>query len=234
MGDAIVKPSILVVEDEEKIARVLELELEYEGYKVVKACDGLEGMRQFREQSWELILLDVMLPGMSGVDLLRRIRAGGGQTPVIMLTAKDKSEDKVKGLDLGANDYVTKPFQIEELLARIRAALRTKIIPAADNQGTMRLADLTVDEATHEIYRGNERLELTAKEFSLLAYFMHNQRQVLSREQLLEHVWGYDYYGDTNIVEVYVRYLRNKMDKGFQPQLLHTVRGVGYVLKDPR
>ncbi|MGI8315882.1 response regulator transcription factor [Halobacillus mangrovi] len=228
------KPSILVVEDEEKIARVLELELEYEGYSVVKALDGLEGMQQFREQTWDLILLDVMLPEMSGVDLLRRIRSVGDQTPVIMLTAKDGLEDKVEGLDLGANDYVTKPFQIEELLARIRAALRTKAAPPADDDKTMRLADLTVNEGTHEVFRGEEPIKLTAKEFSLLAYFMQNQRQVLNREQLLDHVWGYDYYGDTNIVDVYVRYLRNKMDKGYEPQLLHTVRGVGYVLKDPR
>ncbi|ARI76337.1 response regulator transcription factor [Halobacillus mangrovi] len=228
------KPSILVVEDEEKIARVLELELEYEGYSVVKAHDGLVGMQQFREHKWDLILLDVMLPEMSGVDLLRRIRSGGDQTPVIMLTAKDGLEDKVEGLDLGANDYVTKPFQIEELLARIRAALRTKTAPIEDDQETISLADLTVNEGTHEVFRGDEPIKLTAKEFSLLAYFMQNQRQVLNREQLLDHVWGYDYYGDTNIVDVYVRYLRNKMDKGFEPQLLHTVRGVGYVLKDPR
>ncbi|SFP30820.1 response regulator transcription factor [Salibacterium halotolerans] len=227
------KPSILVVEDEEKIARVLELELEYEGYRVVKAHDGLEGIEQFRKETWELIILDVMLPGMSGVDLLRRIRSGGDPTPVIMLTAKDELEDKVKGLDLGANDYVTKPFQIEELLARIRAALRTNALEAEDAHA-MRAADLTVNESTHEVFRGGDPIQLTAKEFSLLAYFMHNQRQVLNREQLLERVWGYDYDGDTNIVEVYVRYLRNKMDKGYDPQLLHTVRGVGYVLKDPR
>lgn len=228
------KPSILVVEDEEKIARVLELELEYEGYSVVKAHDGLEGMQQFREHRWDLILLDVMIPEMSGVDLLRRIRSGGDQTPVIMLTARDGLEDKVEGLDLGANDYVTKPFQIEELLARIRAALRTKVAPIKDDQDTMRLANLMVNVGTHEVFRGDEQIQLTAKEFSLLAYFMQNQRQVLNREQLLDHVWGYDYYGDTNIVDVYVRYLRNKMDKGYEPQLLHTVRGVGYVLKDPQ
>ncbi|SFM14289.1 response regulator transcription factor [Salibacterium qingdaonense] len=227
------KPSILVVEDEEKIARVLELELEYEGYCVVKAHDGLEGIEQFRSGGWDLIILDVMLPGMSGVDLLRRIRSGGDPTPVIMLTAKDELEDKVKGLDLGANDYVTKPFQIEELLARIRAALRTNT-SEAENAHALRAADLTLNESTHEVFRDGEPIQLTAKEFSLLAYFMHNQRQVLNREQLLERVWGYDYDGDTNIVEVYVRYLRNKMDKGYDPQLIHTVRGVGYVLKDPR
>ncbi|MDG5471226.1 response regulator transcription factor [Jeotgalibacillus sp. ET6] len=229
------KQTILVVEDEEKIARVLELELEYEGYIVVKAKDGLEGLQKFREEKWDLILLDIMLPGMNGVDLLKRIRHSGDQTPVIMLTAKDEIEDKVTGLDLGANDYVTKPFQFEELMARIRAALRFSKAPVEEKkEDGMQLADLKVNESTHEVFRGEVSLELTAKEFALLAYFMKNQRQVLSREQLLDHVWGYDYYGDTNIVDVYVRYVRNKIDKGYDPQLLHTVRGVGYVLKDPR
>ncbi|WP_041061881.1 response regulator transcription factor [Jeotgalibacillus campisalis] len=229
------KKRILVVEDEEKIARVLELELEYEGYTVIKARDGLEGLQKFREEKWDLILLDIMLPGMNGVDLLKRIRHSGDQTPIIMLTAKDEIEDKVTGLDLGANDYVTKPFQFEELMARIRVALRSSKAPVEEREEEgMQLADLKLNEATHEVFRGKDALGLTAKEFALLAYFMKNQRQVLSREQLLDHVWGYDYYGDTNIVDVYVRYVRNKVDKGYDPQLLHTVRGVGYVLKDPR
>ncbi|SDO16702.1 response regulator transcription factor [Halobacillus aidingensis] len=223
------KPNILVVEDETKIARVLELELEYEGYQVTKAYDGMEGLRLYREKQWDLLLLDVMLPGLSGTDLLKRIRSGDEETPVIMLTAKDAVSDKVTGLDLGANDYVTKPFEIEELLARIRAALRTK-----SDQQVMRIEDLTVNVNTHEVYRGENSIELTAKEFSLLVYLMKNKRQVLNRDQLLEGVWGFDYYGDTNIVDVYIRYLRNKMDKGYDPKLIHTVRGVGYVLKDPR
>lgn len=223
------KPNILVVEDETKIARVLELELEYEGYQVTKAHDGMEGLRLYREKEWDLLLLDVMLPGLSGTDLLKRIRSGDKETPVIMLTAKDAVSDKVTGLDLGANDYVTKPFEIEELLARIRAALRTK-----SDQQVMRIEDLTVNVNTHEVYRGENSIELTAKEFSLLVYLMKNKRQVLNRDQLLEGVWGFDYYGDTNIVDVYIRYLRNKMDKGYEPKLIHTVRGVGYVLKDPR
>ncbi|RDY71584.1 DNA-binding response regulator [Halobacillus trueperi] len=222
-------PNILVVEDEKKIARVLELELEYEGYQVTKAHDGMEGLRLYREKEWDLLLLDVMLPGLSGTDLLKRIRSGDEETPVIMLTAKDAVSDKVTGLDLGANDYVTKPFEIEELLARIRAALRTK-----SDQQVMRIEDLTVNVNTHEVYRGENSIELTAKEFSLLVYLMKNKRQVLNRGQLLEGVWGFDYYGDTNIVDVYIRYLRNKMDKGYEPKLIHTVRGVGYVLKDPR
>lgn len=223
------RPNILVVEDETKIARVLELELEYEGYQVTKAHDGLEGLRLYREKEWDLLLLDLMLPGLSGTDLLKRVRAGDENTPVIMLTAKDTVSDKVTGLDLGANDYVTKPFDIEELLARIRVALR----PKSDHQ-VLRISDLTVNESTHEVRRGEISIELTAKEFSLLVYLMKNKRQVLNREQLLGGVWGYDYYGDTNIVDVYIRYLRNKMDKGYEPKLIHTVRGVGYVLKDSR
>ncbi|CDQ19155.1 DNA-binding response regulator, OmpR family, contains REC and winged-helix (wHTH) domain [Halobacillus karajensis] len=225
-------PNILVVEDEKKIARVLELELEYEGYKVTKAHDGMEGLRLFREEEWDLVLLDVMLPELGGTELLKRLRSGEDSTPVIMLTAKDAVEDKVTGLDLGANDYVTKPFDIEELLARIRAALRTK--PVQQEVEEMRIADLTVNERTHEVKRGRKNIELTAKEFSLLVYLMKHKRQVLNREQLLEGVWGYDYYGDTNIVDVYIRYLRNKMDKGYEPKLIQTVRGVGYVMKDPR
>ncbi|WP_394218385.1 response regulator transcription factor [Halobacillus trueperi] len=223
------KPNILVVEDETKIARVLELELEFEGYQVTKAHDGMEGLRLYREKEWDLLLLDIMLPGLSGTDLLKRIRSGDEETPVIMLTAKDAVRDKVTGLDLGANDYVTKPFEIEELLARIRAALRTK-----SEQQVMRMEDLTVNVNTHEVQRGEDPIELTAKEFSLLVYLMKNKRQVLNREQLLEGVWGFDYYGDTNIVDVYIRYLRNKMDKGYEPKLIHTVRGVGYVLKGAR
>ncbi|SFJ46887.1 DNA-binding response regulator, OmpR family, contains REC and winged-helix (wHTH) domain [Halobacillus dabanensis] len=226
------KPTILIIEDEKKIARVLELELEYEGYEVTKAHDGMEGLRLFREREWDLLLLDIMLPGLSGTDLLKRIRTGGGNTPVIMLTAKDAVDDKVTSLDLGANDYVTKPFDIEELLARVRVALRSH--HTSPKEDGMQIADLIVNEKKHEAWRGDDLIELTAKEFSLLVYLLKNKRQVLNREQLLEGVWGYDYYGDTNIVDVYIRYLRNKMDKNYEPKLIHTVRGVGYVLKDPQ
>ncbi|CAH8768770.1 response regulator transcription factor [Paenibacillus dendritiformis] len=230
------KPKILIVEDEEKIARVLELELTYEGYEVGKALDGLEGFRLFQEQSWDLILLDVMLPGISGIELLRRIRSHDPHTMVVMLTAKDSVEDKVSGLDLGANDYVTKPFQIEELLARIRASLRMRRLPPAAEiePEWITVADLSLSELTHEVKRGEDRIELTPREFDLLAYLMKHARQVLSREQLLDGVWGYDYYGDTNIVDVYIRYLRHKVDKPYDTALIHTVRGVGYVLRDPR
>lgn len=230
------KPRILIVEDEEKIARVLELELTYEGYEVGKAHDGMDGLRLFREQSWDLILLDVMLPGMSGIELLRRIRSGDSETGVIMLTAKDSVEDKVSGLDLGANDYVTKPFQIEELLARIRANLRSKPKgrETEDEQDWLKMGELKLSERTHEVFREETSLELTPREFDLLAFMLKHPRQVLNREQLLNGVWGYDYYGDTNVVDVYIRYLRNKIDKPFSTPYIHTVRGVGYVLKEAK
>ena len=227
------KPNILIVEDEEKIARVLELELTFEGYQTGKALDGLEGLKMFHEQSWDLVLLDVMLPGLSGIEVLRRIRSHNPHTPVILLTAKDSVEDKVSGLDLGANDYVTKPFQIEELLARIRALLRlNREVDANIDEDWLQVADLKMNEITREVIRQEDRIELTPREFDLLAYLMKNSRHVLNREQLLNGVWGYDYYGETNIVDVYIRYLRNKIDKKYDPPLIHTVRGVGYVLKE--
>lgn len=230
------KNHILIVEDEEKIARLLELELTYEGYQIGKANDGIEGLRMFREHPWDLVLLDVMLPGVSGIEVLRRIRSGDQSTPVILLTAKDSVEDKVSGLDLGANDYITKPFQIEEVLARIRATLRLhhKQDHVDLDQEWLQVADLKMSEVTREVIRGEDSIELTPREFDLLVFLMKNYRQVLSREQLLSGVWGYDYYGDTNIVDVYIRYLRNKIDKPYDLALIHTVRGVGYVLRDSR
>lgn len=228
--------SILVVEDEEKIARLLELELKYEGYQVTKAGDGIEALEAYRSGKWDLILLDIMLPGLSGIELLRRIRANDFDTPVILLTAKSSVEDKVSGLDLGADDYITKPFQIEELLARIRAALRIKSVRGKKEEDgeTMQLLDLKVNEKTREVYRVGESIELTKREFDLLAYLLKNKRQVLTREQIVESVWGYDYYGDTNVVDVYIRYLRKKIDRPEFKPLIHTVRGVGYVLKEPK
>ncbi len=232
------KQRILIVEDEEKIARVLELELTYEGYETGKAFDGSTGLQLFLEESWDLVLLDIMLPGISGIEVLRRIRAANSATPVILLTAKDSVEDKVSGLDLGANDYVTKPFQIEELLARIRVALRSKPTHSTSGQEQiedwLRVGDLKLNEGTYEVIRRDDAIELTPREFDLLAYLMKHPRQVLNREQLLNAVWGYDYYGDTNIVDVYIRYLRNKMDKPYDEPLIHTVRGVGYVMKESK
>ncbi|OXS78357.1 response regulator transcription factor [Domibacillus enclensis] len=217
---------ILIVEDEERIARVLELELEHEGYETKKVLDGLDALSAFREGEYDLVLLDVMLPGMDGMSVLRRIRQGS-DVPVIMLTAKDEIADKVSGLDLGASDYVTKPFDMEELLARVRAALR-KAVPAT----TLAAADLTVNEEAREVTRAGQLIDLTPREYELLLYLLKNKRHVLSREQLLDGVWGYDYYGDTNVVDVYIRYVRNKVDKPFDRALIQTVRGVGYVLKE--
>ncbi|MCR2806606.1 response regulator transcription factor [Paenibacillus soyae] len=229
--------SILIVEDEEKIARLLEIELECEGYRVGKAGNGVEALEKFRAGDWHLVLLDVMLPGMSGFELLRRIRQSDADTPVILLTAKGSVEDKVAGLDQGANDYITKPFQIEELLARIRAALRLR--PAggtaeasAEKEAWLTAADLKLNESTREVSRSGASIELTPREFDLLVYLLRNKRQVLNRDQILQAVWGYDYYGDTNVVDVYIRYVRKKVDHGFGQELIHTVRGVGYVLKD--
>ena len=228
------KSSILIVEDEEKILRLLELELEYEGYEVGKAADGLKAFELFQSKEWDLILLDIMLPGISGIELLRRIRSQNAYTPVILLTAKSSVEDKVSGLDLGANDYITKPFQIEELLARIRVALRMGPQKTQEEEAlpTLQLADLQVNEQTRQVSRGDVTIELTPREFDLLVYLLKNKSLVLNREQIIESVWGYDYYGETNVVDVYIRYIRKKVDLPGVKPLIHTVRGVGYVLRE--
>ncbi|MBQ6257202.1 MAG: response regulator transcription factor [Clostridia bacterium] len=221
---------ILLVEDEEKLARFVELELKHEGYAVDKAFDGRTGLEMAEGGDYDLLLLDIMLPGLNGLEVLRRLRKTK-QTPVIMLTARDAVMDKVTGLDMGADDYVTKPFSIEELLARIRAALRKQSAQKQDS-GLLSCGGLTVDVSRHRVTRDGKDIELTGREFSLLQYFMENKTIVLTRDQLLEKVWGYEYLGETNVVDVYVRYLRGKIDDGFEPKLLQTVRGVGYVLRD--
>lgn len=229
--------SILILEDEEKIARVLQLELEHEGYQTAIDGDGASGLEKISQQSWDLILLDIMLPRVSGTQVLRKMRDNGNPTPVIMLTAKDTLSDKVKGLDLGANDYITKPFHTEELLARIRACLRTTPQPPVegpDNNPCLQVGELMVNPSTREVHRANTQIELTPREFDLLVYFMENVRQVLAREQIIEHVWGYDFFGEPNVVDVYVRYLRKKVDKDFDSAYIHTVRGVGYTLRENR
>ncbi|MEK3702384.1 response regulator [Paenibacillus sp. LMG 31459] len=225
--------SILVVEDEVRIARLLQIELECEGYRVSIAGSGHQGLELYQEQQPDLLLLDVMLPGFSGIELLRRIRANDADTPVLLLTAKSSVEDKVSGLDLGANDYITKPFQIEELLARVRAALRLASgRKTAETDSWLRADDLELNEATREVMRAGRRIELTPREFDLLVFLLKNKRQVLNREQIMTAVWGYDYYGDTNVVDVYIRYVRKKLTQDNQEELIHTVRGIGYVLKD--
>lgn len=221
---------ILVVEDEQQIARVLELELTFEGYEVVKAFDGKEGLEAFSSQSFDLVLLDIMLPGFSGLDVLRRIRHVSS-VPVIMITARDTVQDKVAGLDLGANDYITKPFATEEVLARIRATLRDKENGDAEN-AQLSIKGVEINETSHTVSVNGTSVELTKREFDLLAYLFQNRDVVLSRETLLNKVWGYDYQGETNVVDVYIRYLRSKIDQPFEIPLISTVRGVGYVVRE--
>ncbi|MFA1714128.1 response regulator transcription factor [Peribacillus frigoritolerans] len=226
---------ILIIEDEEKIARVLQLELNHEGYQTESAFTGKAGLERAEAEEWDLILLDVMLPELNGIEVLRRYRKKNGSTPVILLTARDAVPDKVNGLDHGANDYVTKPFEIEELLARIRACFRTNVreIQSEGEVDELRIHDLKLNLGTRDIQRQGNRIELTSREFDLLVYLLQNKNQVLSREQILTHVWGYDFAGDTNVVDVYIRYLRKKIDYPFELQLIHTYRGVGYSLKEP-
>lgn len=228
---------LLIIEDEESIARVLQLELEFEGYEVSACYTGTDGLIMYREQEWDLVLLDLMLPGLNGLDVLRRIRADETMTPVILLTAKSDMEDKVSGLDLGANDYVTKPFEIEELLARIRAALRFSTKGKSEVEEDVHLHEfngLSIQDLTREVRCNGALVELTPREYDLLFHLLKHPNQVLTREQLLDAVWGYDYFGDTNVVDVYVRYVRKKIDPECGPSFIHTVRGVGYALKDLR
>lgn len=220
---------ILVVEDEAKLAQFIELELKYEGYQVTVANDGFTGITMAREIKPDLIILDWMLPGLSGLELCRRLRTTGDKVPVILLTAKDDVNDRVAGLDAGADDYVLKPFSVEELLARVRAHLRRTQEP---NPDLLMFEDLTLNRSTREVFRGNRLIELTAKEFDLLEYLIVHPRQVLTRDRILETVWGYDFMGDSNIIEVYIRYLRLKLEANNEKRLIQTVRGVGYVLRE--
>ncbi len=221
--------NILIVEDEAKLAQFIELELKYEGYQVTVTNDGFSGLTTAREIKPDLIILDWMLPGLSGLELCRRLRTTGDKVPVILLTAKDDVSDRVAGLDAGADDYVLKPFSVEELLARVRAHLRRTQEP---NPDLLMFDDLSLNRSTREVFRGNREIELTAKEFDLLEYLMAHPRQVLTRDRILETVWGYDFMGDSNIIEVYVRYLRLKLEADSEKRLIQTVRGVGYVLRD--
>ncbi|MFC4556758.1 response regulator transcription factor [Virgibacillus kekensis] len=224
-------PHILIVEDDQKISRVLQLELEYENYKTETANDGKRALKLMEEKEWDLILLDIMIPELSGLEVLRRIRKTDQMTPIILVTARDQVFDKVSGLDSGANDYITKPFQIEELLARIRVHLRVPKL-TKEVQNILSVGDLTVDLDGHEVRREERLIELTAREFDLLSCLLKNKNIVMTREQLIEQVWGFDYYGETNVVDVYIRYLRQKIDKNYDPAYIQTVRGVGYTIKD--
>ena len=220
---------ILIIEDEEKIARFIELELGYEGYTTTKAFDGRTGLELAETGEFDLVLLDIMLPQLSGMEVLRRLRRTSS-IPIIMLTARDSVVDKVSGLDSGASDYITKPFAIEELLARIRTALR-KTMP---EHLVLSSSGLLLDTARHTVTVMGTPIDLTKREFDLLHYLLKNKGLVISRETLLENVWGFDFAGETNAVDVYVRFLRGKIDEVFDIKLIHTVRGVGYVIKDEK
>lgn len=220
---------ILIIEDEVKIARFIELELQHEGYSAEQANDGRVGLEMAVNGNYDLIILDVMLPSLNGMEVLRRLRQSL-ETPVIMLTAKDEITDKVMGLDLGADDYMTKPFAIEELLARIRTALKRKR-PLSPSPNQIVIGCLKIDLDKHSVVYNDQYIDLTKTEYDLLKYLVENRNIVLTRDKIEEMVWGFDYHGDTNIVDVYIRYLRSKIDDKYGVKLIHTVRGVGYIFK---
>ena len=226
--------NILIVEDEQKISRFVTLELEHEGYKVESCEDGRAGLDLALSKNYDLIILDVMLPSLSGIEILRRLRAVK-TTPVLILTARDQVMDKVMGLDFGADDYMTKPFAIEELLARVRALLKRKSGAAAAGDDTERsVGKLVISTAKHSVTYDGASVELTRKEYDLLLYLVENKNKVLSRDRILDVVWGYDFYGDTNVVDVYIRYLRSKIDDRFGIKLIETLRGTGYIIRSEK
>lgn len=226
------KKHILIVEDEKKIARFLQIELEHAGFQVSIETNGIAAQDKIMNNVYDLILLDIMLPGLDGFELCHRIRERSN-IPIIMVTAKDKIKDKVEGLDMGADDYLTKPFALPELLARIRNAMRKHISMVKETaEETMGVKNLILNPQNHEVYVHSQVVSLTKKEYELLEYLVKNKGRVISREKILQVVWGYEYMGDTNVVDVYIRYLRSKLDDKFEEKYIHTIRGVGYVVKD--
>ena len=223
---------IMIVEDEKRIARFLQMELEHEGFETESEENGRRAYERIVQEQYDLVLLDIMLPDMDGLEVCRRVREIS-DVPIIMLTAKDDIEDKVSGLDIGADDYITKPFAIQELLARVRAAIRIHKTNEMGNRDERVLAvkDLVLYPGRYEVRVKGELVELTKKEYSLLEYMLRNKPNVLTRDQILQEVWGYDYVGDTNVVDVYIRYLRAKIDERFDDKYIYTVRGVGYAVK---
>ncbi|MCH3958250.1 MAG: response regulator transcription factor [Selenomonas sp.] len=228
------KPRIFIVEDERRIARFLQIELEHEGYETATEENGLRAFERIAQEEYDLVLLDIMLPEMDGMTICRKVREIS-DIPIIMLTARDDVEDKVNGLDIGADDYMTKPFAIQELLARVRNALR-KQRSGENGEGPegekLQVKDLIMYPSRYEVTVQGEEVQLTKKEYSLLEYLLRNKRNVLTRDQILQEVWGYDYTGDTNVVDVYIRYLRAKIDDHFNVKYIYTVRGVGYAIKE--
>jgi len=221
---------VLVVDDEPALSELLSMALRYEGWDVRTAADGLAAVRAARDFRPDAVVLDMMLPDLDGLEVLRRLRADGGDVPVLFLTAKDAVEDRVAGLTAGGDDYVTKPFSLEEVVARLRALVRRTAVLVGDSDSVLTVGDLTLDEDSHEVFRGGDAIRLTATEFELLRYFMRNPRRVLTKAQILDRVWNYDFGGQANVVELYVSYLRKKIDAGREP-MIHTLRGAGYVLK---
>ena len=220
---------VLLVEDEKKVASFIKKGLEEHGYAVDYGSDGKSGLLMALDQIHDLVILDINLPEIDGLNVLREMRAKKVVTPVLLLTVRATIEDKVIGLDTGADDYLAKPFSFEELLARVRALLRR----GTDTKSPVfTVADLVLDPASRQVYRGGDRIELTSKEFAILEYFMRNSGRVLTRTMIIDHVWDYDFDADTNVVDVYVNYLRKKIDAPYEPKLLHTVRGTGYVLRE--
>lgn len=230
------KKKILIVDDEQKISRFLELELNYEGYDVITANNGRDGFEKGQQEDVDLIVLDLMLPKLSGTEVCRRLRRIS-DVPIIMLTAKDDISDKINGLDIGADDYMTKPFEVEELLARIRVLLKRKFVSRNSheeivNENKLSVGKLQLNKDSFIVKYEEETIDLTKKEFEFLQYLLSNKNIVLTREKILDNVWGYDYYGDTNVIDVYVRYLRSKIDQKYKDTIIETVRGVGYTIRD--
>lgn len=219
---------ILIAEDEKDLNRLLKKRLEENSYTVDACLNGEEALADLEMAEYDAVILDIMMPVTDGLTVLRRLRSGGNHVPVLLLTARDSIEDRVEGLDAGADDYLVKPFAFEELLARIRVMLRKN---TAVSDTVCRAADLTVHLDSHRVFRGDKEIFLSGKEFAVLRYLILNQGIVLSREKIEQHIWNYDYYGGSNVVDVYIRYLRKKIDLNFEPKLIHTVRGTGYVLK---
>jgi two-component system OmpR family response regulator len=225
--------SVLVVDDEAVLAEMVSMALRYEGWNIATACDGSAAIAAARAQRPDVVVLDVMLPDMSGLDVLRKLREGNPQLPVLLLTAKDAVEDRIAGLTAGGDDYVTKPFSIEEVVLRLRALLRRTGVTTVDSGAQLVVGDLVLDEDSHEVMRAGELISLTSTEFELLRFMMRNSKRVLSKAQILDRVWSYDFGGRSNIVELYISYLRKKIDSGREP-MIHTLRGAGYVLKPAR
>jgi two-component system OmpR family response regulator len=225
---------LLVVDDEPNILELLSASLRFAGFDVATASDGQQALKLVGSYQPDLVVLDVMMPGIDGFEVVRRMREGQQRTPVLFLTAKDATEEKISGLTLGADDYITKPFSLEEVIARIRAVLRRAQSGAVRRSDeTLRYGDIELDDTSHEVLKAGEPVELSPTEYKLLRYFLQNPQRVLSKAQILDHVWHYDFDGDANVVESYVSYLRRKVDTT-EPRLLHTIRSVGYVLRMPR